>query len=220
MNPSTPPGVGISSSTKDPPVSDDTPTQRFETPATPPPEAHTDERKTRLPLIAVIALVVVLLGRGNAITTAASTSSPVPTVTVTAPPVPVPTVTVTVKPAPSGGGGGTAPSKPNGNNVLITGYSISPTVVDCSSTAPAGAADLTISWKSVNGNDAFFGVNTVDAQAGGEGWNLPTTGTNHDFPSGAGDPYTYQCGDAQESFTITVIGNGSKQSLTITVKRK
>ncbi len=110
--------------------------------------------------------------------------------------------------------------KPNGNNVLITNYAISPTLVDCSASAPAGAANLTIAWKSLNGNTAFFGVNTTDAQAAGMGWNLPASGSNLDFPSGAGNPYTYQCGDAQESFTITVVGNGSKQSLTITVRTK
>jgi hypothetical protein len=213
-------------------VSDDTPTQRFDPPAIPPARtaASDDDRKSRLPLIlgivggvlllAVIVLLVLLLGRSPGSTNAGSTNSPSATASPssTPTPVPTPTVTVTVTPAPSGGGG--TPPKPNGNNVLITNYAISPTLVDCSASAPAGAANLTIAWKSVNGNTAFFGVNTTDAQAAGMGWNLPASGSNLDFPSGAGNPYTYQCGDAQESFTITVVGNGSKQSLTITVRKK
>ncbi|MEJ1230126.1 MAG: hypothetical protein WDM88_05100 [Galbitalea sp.] len=130
----------------------------------------------------------------------------------------MPTVTVTVAP-PVSPAHPIQPVQPNGNNVLITGYTISPAQVDCSTGAPAGLGQLSIAWKSVNGNAAFFGVNTTDAQTGGMGWTLPPSGTQHDFPSG-NDPYSYQCGDAQEQFTITVVGNGSKQSETITVKRE
>jgi hypothetical protein len=212
-------------------MSDDTPTQRFETPATPAPAATEEKSKNRVPLIlgivggvlliAVIVLLILLLGKSPSSTSAASTASasPTPTESSSPTPVPIPTVTVTVTPAPSGGGGGGAPAKPNGNNVLITNYSISPTTVDCSSSAPAGSTNLNISWKSVNGSEAFFGVETSDAQASGEGWTLPASGTQHDFPSGY-DPFTYVCGDAVQHFTITVVGNGSKQSLTFTVQRK
>jgi hypothetical protein len=200
----------------------DAPTQRFE--AQPPPSSKGDAPKSRLPLvlgiiggvllIAVIVLLVLLLGRNNSSTNAASTDSPTPTDTTSSAPVPTPTVTVTVTAAPAAGGG-TAPAKPNGDNVLITNYTISPAHPDCSS----GHADLDIAWKSVNGGTAFFGVNTTDAQEGGMGWNLPASGTQNDFPAGY-NPFEYTCGNASTSYTITVVGNGSKQSLTLTVHRK
>jgi hypothetical protein len=209
-------------------MSDDTPTQRFDAQS----PANDGERKSRLPLIlgiiggvlliAVIVLLVLLLGRNAAATTAASTDSPIPTDSSAASstPVPTPTVTVTVTPAPTGNsGGGSAPQKPNGKNVLITQYTISPSTVDCSAGAPAGSTNLHITWKSLNGNIAYFGVETVDAQAGGMGWNLPASGTQHDFPAGY-DPFTYVCGNSVQHFTITVVGIGSRQSLTFTVHRK
>jgi hypothetical protein len=209
-------------------MSDNTPTQRFDAQ---PPATESEKRSSRLPLIlgivggilliAVIVLLVLLLGRGTSSPSAAGTDSPIPTDSSGATtPVPTPTVTVTVVPPQHGNAGGSAPQKPNGNNVLITQYSISPTTVDCSSGAPAGSTDLHISWKSVNGNAAYFGVETVDAQAAGEGFaNLPLSGTEHDFPSGY-DPFTYVCGDAKQDFTLTIVGIGSRQSLTITVHRK
>jgi hypothetical protein len=206
-------------------MSDDTPTQRFDA-QTP---ADTNEPRSRLPLIlgiiggalliAVIVLVVLLLGRGTPSTTASNTDLPTSTDSsgTISTPVPVPTVTVTVTatPAPNSGGGNAAPQKPNGDNVLITQYTISPMHPDCSS----GHADLNITWRSVNGGGAFFGVNTVDAMEGGMGWNLPASGTQNDFPAGY-HPFEYTCGNASEPYTLTVIGNGSKQSLTITVHRK
>ena len=209
-------------------MSDDTPTQRFDAQA----PASEDERKSRLPLIlgiiggvlliAVIVLLVLLLGKNPATTSAVGTESPIPTDSSNASstPVPTPTVTVTVTPAPTGNtGGGSAPEKPNGKNVLITQYTISPSTVDCSASAPAGSTNLHITWKSLNGNIAYFGVETVDAQAGGMGWNLPASGTQHDFPAGS-DPFTYACGDSVQHFTITVVGIGSRQSLTFAVHRK
>jgi hypothetical protein len=211
-------------------MSDDTPTQRFDAQAVPGGPVE-EQRRSRLPLIlgivggvlliAVIALVVLLLGKTPQTSTASSTTdSPTASDSGVPTPVPTPTVTVTVtaSPAPNSGGN-QAPQKPNGNNVLITQYTISPMTVDCSSGAPAGSADLHITWKSVNGGAAFFGVNTSDAMAGGMGWTLPASGTQHDFPSGY-DPYTYQCGNASSEYTITVIGNGSKQTFQITVHRK
>jgi hypothetical protein len=214
-------------------MSDDTPTQRFDaqSAATGPVEPHEEDRKSRLPLIlgiiggvlliAVIVLVVLLLGRTPKTDTASSaTDASTPSDSSAPTPIPTPTVTVTVtaSPAPNSGGG-SAPQKPNGNNVLITQYTISPMTVDCSSGAPAGSTDLHITWKSVNGGAAFFGVNTSDAMSGGMGWTLPASGTQHNFPSGY-DPYTYQCGNASSEYTITAIGNGSKQTFQITVHRK
>jgi hypothetical protein len=203
----------------------DTPTQRFDVQ----PPADSTQGRSRLPLIlgvvggvlliAVIVLLVLLLGKGNGSPQAAGTDSPVATDSSdsSSTPVPVPTVTVTETPPPNGntGGGGATPQNPNGNNVLITQYTITPSTIKCS----AGQTALHIAWKSVNGNIAFFGVNTVDAQAGGMGWNLPASGTDHDFGAFGAYPYMVSCNTTPNSYTITVNGNGSKQSLTIKLKQ-
>ena len=208
-------------------MSDDTPTQRFDAQL----PASDGEARSRLPvilglvggvlLIGVIVLLVLLLGRGTPSTTASNTDLPVATDSngSATSPKPVPTVTVTVTAtataAPNTGGGGSAPEKPNGHNVLITQYTISPMHPDCSS----GHAFLNITWKSVNGGGGYFGVNTADAMQGGMGWNLPASGTQNDFSAGF-HPFEYTCANASVPYTLTVIGNGSKQSLTVTVHRK
>ena len=204
-------------------MSDDTPTQRFDT-QTP---ATGDQPRSRLPLIlgiiggalliAVIVLFVLLLGKATPSPTASDTNAALPTDSngPSSTPVPVPTVTITATAAPNPGGGTAAPEKPNGHNVLITQYTISPLHPDCSS----GHAYLNITWKAVNGGGAYFGVNTADAMESGMGWNLPASGTQNDFPDGY-HPFDYTCGNTSEPYTITVIGNGSKQSLTITVHRR
>jgi hypothetical protein len=204
----------------------DTPTQRFD--AQPPGNPGRGAPKSRLPLvlgiiggvllIAVILLLVLLLGRNPTTTAAIGTDSPTPSDSGNGvpTPVPTPTVTVTVTPAPSGNQGGGSPvQKPNGKNVLITQYTLSPTTLNCS----AGQTQLHITWKSVNGYAAFFGVNTIDAQAAGMGWTLPANGSDHDFASFGDFPYTVSCSTDALSYTITVVGNGSKQSLTIPVKQ-
>jgi cytoskeletal protein RodZ len=198
----------------------DAPTQGFDSQ----PPVNNDAAKSRLPLILgiiggvllilVIVLLVLLLGKNTATPTAAETTSP-PTDSSdsNSTPVPVRTVTVTETPPPSSGT--VAPEKPNGNNVLITQYTITPSTIKCS----ADQTQLHITWKSVNGNVAFFGVNTVDAQAGGMGWNLPASGTDHDFGAFSAYPYMVSCNTTPNSYTLTVDGNGSKQSLTIKLKQ-
>lgn len=73
-----------------------------------------------------------------------------------------------------------------------------------------------ISWTSVNGIAAYFGVDTNDAEKNGMGWTLPPSGNQNDSPSGY-SPNEFRCSDAQQSYTITVVGNGSKRSQTVTV---
>jgi hypothetical protein len=203
-------------------MSDDTPTQRFDVqPASA--EPHEEARKSRLALILgiiggvlllVVILLLILLLRTQGTPLAAATDSPTPSASPSPSPgpAPAPTPTPTVIAPPP-------PPPPVDHNVTITGYSISPAQIDCSSTAPADAANLSISWHSLNGTTAYFGVNTGDAQSGGMGWMLPPNGTQHDFPTGY-DPYPYQCGNATESFTITIVGNGHKVSKIITIHRK
>lgn len=217
-------------------MSDDTPTQRFDQqPAAATPTSAAKPPRKRSPLIptlitvgAILLVAVVVLG---SLLLTRKTDTPIAAGTDTATnapqtpgPTPTVTVTVTATPAPNNGGSGGGNSgggsqHPNGNNVLLTNYSISPMVVDCSSGAPANAANLTVKWHSINGYIAYFGVNTVDAKAGGMGWNLPASGSDKDFPTSS-QPYQFPCGDAQQEYTITVLGQGSEQSLQLTVKRK
>jgi hypothetical protein len=204
-------------------MSDDTPTQRLDTPA---PEGHgePEEKKSRglmialiaigaLLLIALIILLIVLLG-GNGKPVAASTTSPTasasetptatatPTATVT----PTPTVTPTTPPPPP---------PPPSTKPAITGYSISPSKLDCSQ----GTPNLSIHWTSVNGKNAYFGVNTNDAMTGGMGWVLPPSGSDADFPDGY-HPYPALCGNDSTEYTITILGNdGSKVSKKFTVTK-
>ncbi|HEY1530787.1 MAG TPA: hypothetical protein VGF80_08225 [Galbitalea sp.] len=206
----------------------DAPTQRFDAqPPAQPPASPDGARKSPLPLvlgiiggallIAVILLLVLLLGKNNRTPAASDTTIP-PTdaSTTNSTPVPVPTVTVTEAPPPGGNtGGGSAPQKPNGSNVLLTQYTISPTTIKCSS----GQTQLHITWKSVNGYAAFFGVNTIDAQAAGMGWTLPASGSDHDFGAFSDYPYMVSCNTTPNSYAITVVGNGSKQTLAITLKQ-
>ena len=209
-------------------MSDDTPTQRL-------PQSGGDgelveERKKSRALlftligvgaallVAIIVLLVILFGGGagggaTPSPTASESASPTPsdsptasdspTPTPTPTPTPVPTVTVTAAPQ----------DPPDDGNVHITSYSISPTTC-----TKFQQVVVHIKWKSENGQIAYFGVNTSNAQTSGMGWGLPPTGnSDNDFPDGY-RPYEITCPDGQTSYTITVVGNGSSQSRTVTVK--
>ena len=206
-------------------MSDDTPTQRFDTPA---PhgggeETEEDAKKSRglmialialgaLLLIALIILLIVLLG-GNGKPVAAGTNSPTPT---SASPTPSATPTPTVTPTPTATTPPPPPPPPPSTKPAITGYSISPSKLDCSN----GTPNLSIHWSSVNGKNAYFGVNTNDAMTGGMGWILPPSGSDANFPSGY-HPYQALCGNTSTEYTITILGNdGSKVSKKFTVTKK
>ena len=204
-------------------MSDDTPTDRL---AEATEELADERRKSSTLMIVLIAVAAVLLvglvvlgvllftrpAENTAAPAPATTetsgpsASPTPSETPTATPAtttePAPVVTVTAAP-------------PNDGNVRITGFTISPTTVNCSD----GNTDndvLTITWQSQNGNVAYFGVGTTDAQSGGMGWSLPPSGDTRDFPEGY-HPFFFNCSE-QSQYTITVVGNGSKQSRTVTVR--
>lgn len=200
-------------------MSDGTPTQRFDAPVPEAESARGPEKKNRgllialiaigaVLLIAVIVLLIVLLGGGNkpvvvgtdTPTPTASSASPTPSTT----PTPTPTPTATIAPPPPS-------TKP-----AITGYSISPAKLDCSS----GTPNLSIHWSSVNGKHAYFGVNTADAMTGGMGWVLPPSGSDANFPDGY-RPYPALCGNTSTEYTITILGNdGSKVSKQFVVTKK
>ena len=207
-------------------MSDDTPTIQFGQSAEPPtqrtiPGSKPPEKKSRRPLafiiilgalvlIAIIVIIILLLNRSPETTAALNTPSATPTTSAT------PTQSAVATPTPTQ----SHTTAPPATGLQFTNYSISPLKIDCSTTAPASAQYMTIKWTSLNGQQAYFGVNTTDAKANGMGWNLPPSGSNHDFPPG-NDPYSYQCGNASMTYTITIVGaNGTQQSKTITVSRK
>jgi hypothetical protein len=207
-------------------MSDDTPTQRFDTPAPHGEGEATEEdaKKSRglmialiaigaLLLIALIILLIVLLG-GNGKPVAVGTDTPTPTAS-SASPTPSATATPTVTPTPTATVAPPPPPPPS-TKPAITGYSISPSKLDCSQ----GTPNLSIHWKSVNGKNAYFGVNTNDAMTGGMGWVLPPTGSDADFPDGY-HPFAALCGNDSTEYTITILGNdGTKVSKKFTVTKK
>lgn len=206
-------------------MSDDTPTQRLNTPENADVHEAIEEegKKSRglmialiavgaLLLIGLIIVLVILLGRSGT-PLAVGTTSPSPTVSDTPSQTPSASATPTdvTTPTPT-----TAPPPPPSTKPSITGYSISPGKLDCSN----GTPNLSIHWKSVNGKHAYFGVNTNDAMTGGMGWVLPPTGSDADFPSGY-YPYPALCGNDSTEYTITILGNdGSKVSKKFTVTKK
>ncbi len=208
-------------------MSDDTPTQRIDAPATGVNEAIEEEgKKSRGLMIALIAIgallligliivLIILLGRdgtpvavGTTSPSASVTPSQTPTTSATPTATPTPTPTPTTAPPP--------PPPPPSTKPSITAYSISPSKLDCSS----GTPNLSIHWSSVNGKNAYFGVNTDDAMTGGMGWVLPPTGSDADFPDGY-HPYQALCGNDSTEYTITILGNdGSKVSKKFTVTKQ
>lgn len=214
-------------------MSDDTPTQRFDSPvdaptgliAAPADEVVAEGRSRRLIIIlsivggvlllGVVILLVVLLTRGSSAPVALPTNSPSPSVSATASatptksasPTPTPTVTSTATQAPP-------PPPPPNTATTVTSFDMAKSH-NCSQGTPVY---LQVSWTSENGVAAYFGVNTADAQTGGMGWTLPPSGNQDDFPNGY-VPYEYQCGNTTTDYTITIVGSdGTKASKKITVK--
>jgi len=208
-------------------VSDDTPTQRINTPDETPVAAAIEEegKKSRglmialiaigaLLLIALIVLLIILLG-GNGKPVAAGTDSPTPTAS-SASPTPSETPSTTPTPTPTPTTAPPPPPPPPSTKPSITAYSISPSKLDCSN----GTPNLSIHWSSVNGKNAYFGVNTNDAMTGGMGWVLPPSGSDADFPAGY-HPFQALCGNDSTEYTITILGkDGSKVSKKFTVTKK
>lgn len=202
-------------------MSDDTPTQRLDSPSNSGADEPVETKGTTsrglmialivvgaLLLIALIILLIVLLSRNGTPIAAATTS---PTVSPTASDTPSQTPSPVVTPTPT-----TPPPPPPSTKPSITSYSISPSTLDCSGSTP----NLSIHWTSVNGKNAYFGVNTDDAMTGGMGWVLPATGSDADFPDGY-RPFPAQCGNASTEYTITILGNdGSKVSKKFVVSKQ
>lgn len=222
-------------------MSDDTPTQKFDPSGDAPTERFTapvadepseeviEERKSRkliiilasiggALLIAVIVILIMLLTKNNgtpgAMPTSSSSSSASPTpsasasATPSASPTPTPTPTQDAPPPPP---------PPPSTDVSIDSFT-GETTSECSSQTQ-NRVNMLIEWESTNGVAAYFAVGDVnDAETNGMGWTLPPSGNSNDFPSGY-VPYEFQCGNASNTYTLTVVGtNGSRDTRTITVE--
>lgn len=199
-------------------MSDDTPTQRFDAPLTPttpltpistPPEDPTPEDKRRRALMFVfiglsaallVVLIIVLIilftrgGTPSAIVTPSETpsASPTPSATPTATPTPTPTQT-------------SAPTQPPASGPTLTAFSSS-TDVQCN--AANNPIPLDFSWVGT-GAAAYIAVGaTADPKSNGQGWTLPPTGSQADFP--AGQDILYPCKAATATYTIGVYDNSGK----------
>jgi hypothetical protein len=191
-------------------MSDDTPTQRFDAPLTPTtplrtaPEGPTPEETRRRRLMIVLitlsavllaALLVVLIvlvtrsGTPTAITTPSQTPSVSATPSATPSPTPLPTTP-------------TKPSPPPPAGPTLTSFASS-TDVQCN--AANNPIPLDFSWVGT-GATAYIAVGTTnDPKSNGQGWSLPPTGTQADFP--AGQEILYPCTAATATFTIGVYDN-------------
>ena len=200
-------------------ASEDAPTQRLDTAAAPGSVEHGTNRRLiiilsiigGLLLVAVLFVLLLLLARGSGTPTALPTATATPTATTTPTKSATPTPTPTKTPTPTP----TATVAPPSKDAQVTQL-VAHTTSECNSKTnnPVYAE---ISWASTNGIAAYFGVNTDDAQANGQGWTLPPSGTQNDFPSGY-SPYQFPCSNASIDYTITVVGaNGTKDSKRITL---
>ena len=213
-------------------MSDDTPTQRFDTPA-PQGDGDPEKKKSRalmialiivgaVLMIALIILVVVLAARGagssnaDASTTASASDTPsdTPSVTPSATPTPTPTPTPTQTVAPP-------PPPPPSNNPTINSFKTGSTTVLCNESAPEGDHQpIGFSWSTSKAAKVYFGVDTNDASTASLFDNLPASGnSNDDFPDGYNHgTYEYPCTALSTKFTLTVVGdNGHKASKSITI---
>ena len=206
-------------------MSDDTPTQRFDTP--PPPSNYAQEqleaqKKRRALMFALIALsaallvvlivvLIVLIGRDGT-PTAATTPSGSATATASA------SASATAGATPSAGPTPTTTAAPPAQPQLaLNSFSTTTQSVKCDNRT-GNPIPITFRWVSTNGSAAYFGVNTDDAQTAGMGWDpMPSTGSDANFPDGY-RPYTYPCYAPSETYTITVVDTaGHKVSKKVTI---
>ena len=208
-------------------MSDETPTQKFDQAgdaptelitgpaATPPAAGNRPSRRTVIILVivggallvALLIILIVLLTRGGAgpaptpTPTGTSTPTPTPTQTPTPTPTPTPTQTPTPPPAPPG--------------PVINSFTIDAATVECG--AP-GTEDpeIVLQWSASRVDKVYFGIDTTDASVAPFFSNLPPSGDASDFPAGY-YPFKYTCPAASHVYTITVVGDGTTVSKSITV---
>jgi len=203
-------------------MSDDTPTQRFDAPLTPttplapitptadgPTPEETRRRRLMIVFIALsavllaalIVVLIVLFTRGGT-PAAVSTSTSTPTASASTSPTPSATPSRTPTPTPTRT---SAPTRPPASGPTLTSFSSS-TNVDCN--AANNPIPLDFSWVG-SGAAAYFAVGaTNDPKNNGQGWTLPPTGSQADFP--ADQDILYPCKAATATYTIGVYDNSGK----------
>jgi hypothetical protein len=204
-------------------VSDDTPTQRIDTPDNGGVDEVIEEegKKSRGLMIALIAIgallligliivLIILLG-GNGTPVAVGTTTPTPsasdtpsqtaTATATASAIPTPSTTAAPPPPPSG------PS-------LSSFTTDTPTVMCDSRTG--NPIPLSFRWAGTNGSVVYIAVGaTNDPKLNGQGWMLPTVGTQADFPY----ELEYGCYNAKVTYSLGIYDDaGHKSVKQVTIK--
>jgi hypothetical protein len=199
-------------------MSDDTPTQRLDTPASSiGSEAEQEGKKSRglmialmaigaAILIGIIILLIVLLG-GSGKPVAVGTTSPTPTVSTSDTPTasitpsasPTSTPTPTATTPPSSGGGGSQPT-----GAAFTSFS-AVTQVTCDQgtqqfTPPPIA--IQVKWATVRTNSVWIVFGGSDA-ADSQFMQLPVSGNQSNFPY----ELDYPCGAASTEVTMTLVGS-------------
>ncbi len=212
-------------------MSDDTPTERFDAPTEPLPEAEGavaapaeatgDEGQKRGMLIALLAiagailvalivLIVVLLGNGGT-----DDAGPAPEFTATESPSPTPTETESPEPSdepsdePSEEPSATAapPPPPPPQSPSFATFN-GPNKATCPDTSSSVA--ITWSWSSSNATGAWFGIGTNNAK------NQPF----ESVPTTATYTFNYQCSEASQIYTVTLEdSSGRLTHKTVTVTR-
>lgn len=211
-------------------MSDDTPTERVEpvapttplaaaaptTPTTPLPSddpagsTHEPKRSRRLLIaliivgallvIAVVILLIVLLG-GRATPTAGATPTDSSTPSASASPTNSATPSTSPTPSPSATTT-TAPAPPPSSGPTLASFASS---TDVSCNAANNPIPIAFSWTGT-GAAAYFAVgSTNDPKNNGQGWTLPPTGSQADFP--ADQDILYPCNQATATYTIGVYDN-------------
>lgn len=197
-------------------MSDDTPTERFESPTPTAPtaplpstaaaasttEVSPDEKPKRgmliallsiagAILIALIILIVVMLNSGGA-----SNEQPTPEFTASESPSPTPTVDETETPEPSD-----EPSdEPSATTAPPPPPPQSPSFATFSGTNKAACPDtsssieITWSWSSSNAVNAWFGIGTNNAKLQ----------PYEQVPTTASYTFYYQCSEASQIYTVTL----------------
>jgi hypothetical protein len=218
-------------------VSDDTPTQRMTTPVgagADDPSAGSgdhpdDQKKGRGLLIALIAvgaalligiiiLLIVLLGGGGTpvavgtnTPTASDTASGTPTTTASASPsrtpTPTPTATHTAAPPP--------PTGPTLVSFTAVQSATGNQTVKCDSRT-GNPIPLDFRWAGTGGSHVYIAVGaTDDPKNNGQGWDLPTVGTQADFPY----DLDYGCYNASQTFSLGIYdGAGHKSVKQVIIK--
>jgi hypothetical protein len=207
-------------------VSDDTPTQRLNTPESAAEAIEEEGKKSRglmialiaigaLLLVALIILLIVLFG-GNGKPVAVDTKSPTPTASdtpsqtpsasATPTTTPTPTPTTTTAPPPP-------PPPPSGPSLAT--FTTDHSTVKCDNKT-GNPIILTFRWSGTNGSVVYIAVGaTSDPKQNGQGWMLPTTGTQADFPY----ELDYGCYNAKVTYSLGIYDNSGHKSvkqLTIT----